>query len=328
MAVTIKDELGALDASQKQQLQDRFQAYRFDAYVLVGDGTLSKRDFDARVSSYATGEHKTLSIGIDPKHRHTFVRASSDFGLPDGPEVAAAGNGHFKRGDLVGGIDAIAAKAREASAATRVVQGAGGNIVVHEQKTSAGVWWLLGGVSLAVLIVAGYAWIRARKRDREHRERMAELDLEISDRQLKRLENEEEQDFERRLAGASVSRPALGIAASERAMTGPQRGRTWDGRAPAHLDPFPAPAVHHHHHQQSGGNDLLTGVLIGNALSDHGHSTREVVHERVVERAPDPEPASSSSWDSGSSSSSWDSGGSSSSDSGSSSDGGGGGSDW
>jgi hypothetical protein len=74
--------------------------------------------------------------------------------------------------------------------------------------------------------------------------------------------------------------------------------------------------------QSTGNNDLLTGILVGEVLSNQNRT--EVIHESAV---PVPEPSSSS--DSGGSSSSWDSGSSSSSsDSSSSYDSGGSSSSW
>jgi hypothetical protein len=122
--------------------------------------------------------------------------------------------------------------------------------------------------------------------------------------------------------------------------------------APIQSYPNPVPAsppiINNHYGSNSSGSDMLTGVLIGNMISNSGNHhdriiEREVIVERPVyqstpsyvppasqiDKSWDDTPAKSSSWDDNSSKtdSSWSDNSSSSSSSSSSSDGGGS-SDW
>ena len=94
--------------------------------------------------------------------------------------------------------------------------------------------------------------------------------------------------------------------------------------APVYVAPAPQPTIINNHYGSSnsgGGTDLLTGVLIGEALSSNHHDTyveREVIVERPVEYRVEREPtrtyyeapARSSTWDDtpapSTTSSSWD----------------------
>lgn len=292
--ITIRDNINTLTPHQVQALKDKSNAYPFDVYLTVG-AQGSKAAFQAEVSSLVT-RPAVLSIGVDPAHHFTFVRGSVDLGLPSGPEVASAGNAFFKRADLVGGVDAITAKALELKVATRVTESATGTpIVVHEHTTSSGVWWGLGAVAAVVLGVAVWNWVTVRRREREHRRAVLELEAETADRQIEKAERADLARFDRELSAAPRPRPTPAYY-------------------PPPPVPAPAPVV-----VNSGNNDLLTGIVIGDMM--HRHDTPApapvVVREVVRESSP-------SSWSS-------DSGSSSSSDwGGGSSDwgGGGGGSDW
>jgi hypothetical protein len=143
--IDIQDQLHTFDEAQLQQLRDRANAYSFDIKVTISDGSHSKPQLEKHVTARVTGRNQ-VSIGVDPKHHFTFVRGSKDLSLPSGPDMASAGNSFFKRGDLVGGVDAIAARASSLKASRVVESQAGTPIVVHEHTTSAGAWWLLGGL--------------------------------------------------------------------------------------------------------------------------------------------------------------------------------------
>jgi hypothetical protein len=315
--IDVEDKLHTFDDAQLQHLRDRSNAYGFDIKVTISDGSHSKPQLEQHVGDRLTGRNQ-VSIGVDPKHHYTYVRGSADLGLPSGPAMASAGNPFFKKGDMVGGIDAIAGRANSLKASRVVESATGAPIIVHEHTTSAGVWWGLGG--LAVVVVAGVVWLlwRSSKRDAEARRLAAELNNEIGDRQIARAERSAVDDFDRRL------RTTMGPPA---AMPSSPPARLQYSTYPQSV-PAPAPVIVN----QGGNRDLLTDMLIFDAVTNpRRHDT--VVRERVIERDSSSSSWGSSSGDSGSSSgSSWDSGSSSGSSSssdwgGGSSDGGGGGGD-
>lgn len=315
--IDVQDQLHTFDEPQLQHLRDRAHAYGFDLKITISDGSHNKGQLEQHVGERLTGRNQ-ISIGVDPKHHYTYVRGSRDLGLPSGPEVASAGNQFFKNGDLVGGIDAIAARANSLKASRVVESQTGAPIVVHEHTTSAGVWWLLGGLGATVLAVVVYLLWRSSKRDAEARRLAAELNNEIGDRQIARAERGAAADFDRRLSATLEPISAFP----------PPPAPTQRRPAPQPtIVQAPAPVV-----VNQGGNDLLTNMLILDAVTDRHHHHDTIVHERVIER----DTSSGSSWSSSSSdsssSSSWDSGSSSSSSSsdwgGGGDSGGGGGSDW
>ncbi len=329
--IAIRDNIGTLTAEQRQALTDKALAYPFDIYVTIG-ATGSKGAFQAEVSSLVT-KAKVVSIGVDPAHRFTFVRGSKDLGLPDGPELAAAGNAHFKRADIVGGIDSIAAKARELKVSSRIVESATGSpIVVQEKPMASGWWWALGGLGAIVLGVSVGVWLSKRREAAAHRAMMAELNNELGDAKLANAERSavvpDLNEFDRRLAAAAERKPRRPSYSGQRVDDAPEPAAIYLGGS------YQPPVV-----VQQSNNDLLTGMLLADALSHNHHHTHTTVTERVVERTSgdsgsssswgSDSSGSSSSWSDSSSSSSWDSGSSSSYDSGGSDwGGGGGGSDW
>jgi hypothetical protein len=321
--IDVEDKLHTFDDAQLRYLRDRSNAYGFDIKVTISDGTHSKPQLEQHVGDRLTGRNQ-ISIGVDPTHHYTYVRGSSDLGLPSGPAMASAGNPHFKKGDLAAGIDAIAGRANSLKASRVVESATGAPIIVHEHTTSAGVWWGLGGLALVVLAVVAWVLWRSSKRDAEARRLAAELTNEIGDRQIARAERGAVDDFDRRLR--TTIEPLV-------AFPPPPALRQ---RAPYPQSvPAPAPVIVN----QGGNRDLLTDMLIFDAVTNpHRHDT--VVRERVIERdssssswgssSSDSGSSSGSSWDSGSSSSSSSSdwGGGSSDSSGGSDSGGGGGDSW
>jgi len=286
--ITIDDRDGALAPADQQLLRDKSNAYPFDTKILLWSGASNKAAFQQEVARQVTGPH-TVAIGVDVRHHTTFVRGSADLGLPNGDEVAKSGNSYFKHGDLVAGLDAIAARASDLRVTSRTTtsQASGAPIIVHEHTTSAGVWWLLGGVSCVVLLVAVVVWWQARARDRKRRVLEAELESELADQ---RIRNHEESSFDARLRAG----------------------------LPASYTPYSAaPSVV----VQQSNNDFLTGLLVADALNPRRDTT-------IIERSSSGS-SSGSSWgsDSSPSDSSSSSDWGSSSDSSSSSDWGGGGSD-
>jgi uncharacterized membrane protein YgcG len=321
--ITIQDPGSTLSTYQTDALIAKAAAYPFDIHVLIGVGGSSRAAFEREVSSFVAPDSRTVSIGVNPLHHFTFVHSSAALGVPPGPQVAQAGNVFFKSGNLVDGIDAIAAKANQlrvepvaqrnfvATPDQRVIESQTGvPIVIQENHTAAGVWWGLAAFVLASGLVVGFVVRRARKARQAAREAQEALTIEAAE--LAAL-NVEERDWHDAMARTKRSAPP----------------RVAYSTAPAFpAAPTPAPVVVQ---QQNSGLDLLIGYELGRS-----REPRIVERETIIERAPSPpyessssDSSSSSSWSSSDSSSSsdWssssDSSSSSSFDSGSSS-----GSDW
>jgi hypothetical protein len=325
--ITISDPNNVLSAAQTQDLQSRSAAYPFDVHVVIDGLAPSKAALENHVTSLVNGP-RTLVIGVAPTHHYTFVKGSVDLGLPSGSAIAAAGNQYFRAGDLVSGIDAIAARAMTLRTTSHIVTSQTGvPIVVQEHHTSAGVWWLLGSAALLVAAVAAYIMWRNRKRQEEHEAIQAELAMEAAELRGRNLD---EASWNDRLAASTKATPALKHQPMITGYPVASRGVVSQTAAPIIINQ-PSPIIVQ---PQSSGLDNLLAYELG-AMSNR----QDVVIERevVVERESS---GSSSSWggDSSSSSSS-DYGssddsssssdyGSSGGDSGSWSDSGGGGSEW
>jgi len=205
--ITIEDPGQTLSPAQRDALTAKAHAYPFDIHVLIGTGSgaisETRASFEQEVAAYVKPGSRMVSIGVEPVKHFTFVRSSAALNVPPGPQVAQAGNAFFKRGNLVDGIDAIAAKANDlrtepvALAApkpgpdTRVIHSQTGfPIVINEHHTSAGVWWGVGIFVLAAAGVVGWFVWRARKRDRDLAAAQAELELEASDLRARNLEEQ------------------------------------------------------------------------------------------------------------------------------------------
>jgi uncharacterized membrane protein YgcG len=330
--IQIIDPNATLSADQVRDLQARSASYPFNVSVVIDGQVQSKGALEARVSSMLSGS-KALVIGIAPVHRFTYVKGSVDLGLPSGSAIASAGNQFFRSGDLVSGIDAIAARAASMRTASQVFTSQTGvPIIVQQRTTSAGVWWLLGSVSFVVLAVTVYWVIRRRRIARELEAARADLQMEAAEFRGRNLE---EQDWHDRMA-ARV--PVASTVPSTPSMA-PRVSYVPRVAAPASpvIVNQPAPVIIGN---QSNGFDNLMAFELGE-MAGRDRSDRVVERDRevVVERdnsgsssswGSDSSSSSSSSWGSDSSSSSssdWgggDSGSSGGSDSGSS----GGGSDW
>ncbi len=112
--ITIRDSGQTLTAAQVETLTAKAQAYPFDIIVEIQTQyPLSRASFQNQVALRVTPGSRIISIGVDPRQHYTFVHSSAALGVPPGPQVAQAGNAFFKAGNLVDGIDAIAAKANE-----------------------------------------------------------------------------------------------------------------------------------------------------------------------------------------------------------------------
>jgi len=345
--ITISDPGVTLNSTQLEALTAKAVAYPFDIHVEIQTQyALSRAAFEHQVAGFVTPGSRLLSIGVDPLHHYTFVHSSGSLGVPSGPQVAQAGNAFFKAGNLVDGIDAIAAKANDLRVDPRLMTAApqpgrdvrviqsqtGVPIVIHEHHTAAGVWWALGGVlALSVAVVAWAVW-RARRRERLAAEAQEARDLEAAELRSRNIEEagwHDEMAAKRRSSLAPEASPA-----SSRLPVGRisyETSRYLPSAPPVVVQPSQPPVIVNQQGGGLSGIDLLLGYELGRDSNRPAPIVeREVVVERDTsssstwESTPDPTPdtSSSSSWDGSSDSSS-----SSSFDSGSSGDSGGG-SDW
>jgi hypothetical protein len=292
--ITITDPNSTLTVAQVHELQARAAAYRFDVKLLIDGEATSKMALESTVASMVNGPH-TLVIGIAPTHHFTFVKASVDLGLPTGPAVAAAGNQFFRAGDLVNGIDAIAAKAQSLRTASAVIQSQTGvPIVVQQHTTSAGVWWLLGGLALLTVAVAAWIMWRNKRRDEEMAAARVALDLEAAELRSRNLEEREWYD---RMAARVQDAPSavIPLPSAPRVSYAPTLARSVQPVVVSQ----PTPVVVQN---QSNGLDNLLAFELGEMSGRDRGRDRVVEREVVVER--DSGSSSSSSWGSDSSSSS------------------------
>lgn len=329
--ITIEDPGRTLSPAQVDALTAKAHVYPFDIIVQIQTRyPLTRASFENQVAIRVTPGSRIVSIGVDPRQHYTFARSSAALGVPSGPQVAEAGNAFFKAGNLVDGIDAIAAKANElrvepvapkpfvAGPDQKVIQSQTGvPIVVQENHTAAGVWWGLGAFVLATGAVVAYVVWRTRQARQEARKAQEALTSEAAELAARNVEESGWHDAMARTHRAGQAAP-VSIRTPEPQRTSPLKARA---STPV-VVVQPAP---------SSGLDLLIGYELGRESS----RPAPVIVEREYVPAPSPvyvaptptyeyesgssssgDSSSSSSWDSSSdssSSSSFDSGGSDSS---------------
>jgi uncharacterized membrane protein YgcG len=340
----IDDPSGALSPQAKAQIQNATSA--FDVKIVIS-ATDTRATLDAKVSEMVNSAN-TLAIGVDPVHHFTFTHFGVGTGIPREryQDVARSGNGEFKQGHWGEGINAIVASAaasRQASAATTTI------VMPTQQMTVEHPFPVMPMVGAAIALALGFflLWRWSRRKTAEVAATLDDFRGEAAQMRSRNIEEQGWHDKMKQNQTAATTTPDLRNSATPSAapsLASAPRGYASipPAAAPVHVhrpryhSPVvaapPAPSVYI---QQSGGNDLLTGVLIGEALN------RPVERERVIERhyTPPPArhdtPAPSHSSSSDSSSSSWgdsigslfDSG-SSGGDFGGGFDGGGGGGDF
>jgi uncharacterized membrane protein YgcG len=322
--LTIQDPGNVLSHSQVEALTAKAHAYPFDIHVLIGTGSGSRAAFERDVDQAITPGSRAVSIGVDPTHHFSHVYASASLGLPSGPTVASAGNVFFRHGDLVEGIDAIAAKANDLQVQTRTVTSQTGMpIVIHEHKTAEGVWWALGGLAALVAVVVVWAIWRARRRDAAAAAARADLEMEAAEL---RSRNIEEQAWHDKLAARRRSEPVAGATPLPVEPTYARYARAGQAApspmpAPSYVPQAPQPVIINQVPPSSSVLDTMLEVeMIRDLDRDRYRPAPVIEREVVVERDTSSssslfgsdDSSSSSSWgssDDSSSSSSFDSGG-------------------
>jgi uncharacterized membrane protein YgcG len=269
-------------------------SWPFDTSLTTGNFS-SRSAFEHEVSAAVTGPN-VVSIGLDAGHHFVSVHFGKGVNIPHGrwDAISRAGTSSFREGRWADGIKQIGSQA-SASVEARATTLASAHPA--SPATDYTAYWVAGGI---IVFAALVLWLVFRRR--------------------------------REVYGYVPSMPAYEDA-SVSPSPGYAKARGWtSGVAPVNYAPAPVapvytqPVVVH-----NGGNDLLTGVILGEMMSDHHNHTTVVEHVSAPASTYDSGSSSSSydsgSYDSGSSSSSWDSG--SSFDSGGGGfDSGGGGGDW
>lgn len=323
--LSVRDSTGWIPSGDVATLRSEAAQWPFDVHVLV-ENAPSFHALEGDAHSWT--DSGSMTIAIDPSHHKTVVRFGNGTGVKAGDfdSISAAGNANFRSHEVRQGLEAIVARAqasRESSVA--MSQSNAPVTVVRHEGLGFGAWLL---IVLGFFALCGFVVWLVRRHNRDRRSFERALDEN-------RLETSE-------LLSRNVDQMTLPDASYAPAPSGQYAAPSRSYSSPAYVPP-PAPVyvqqppviVH-----QGGGGDFLTGVLVGEALSEphrrEVYVEREVVREEPVyhesshSQTSDDSGGSSSSWDSGSSdigSSSWDSG--SSFDSGSSGgDFGGGSSDW
>lgn len=362
--VEFRDEAAILAPAVRQDIAARFSAFPFSARVITSTASPSRAALESRAASFLTSSDMIV-VGIDPAHRYTVVQVGSGLNLEPGTfsQIAVAGNPSFKGGQWGAGIIAIGETAKGKLAisnylrntapppsfpATQVIVHRPAQPIVQSEAGSGSIGWLLAGMVATLIVICAVGIILARRRHaaKERQEKQDRLDAEaerILSADLARASRRAEQV----LAPArqpsspvnpmpsrydSAPRPAS-YAPATRLIVEPAAApivqRYRQPQAPVVVSSPPV-VVHHDHGSPADG--LLTGMLLNEALHDHGHghrrdddSDRHVMRERVVEVE-----LPSSSYDIGGASSDWGGSSSDSSDSSSSSsfDSGGGSSDF
>lgn len=335
----IDDPSGVL-GSKAAELQSL--ASPFDLKIAIVS-TDSRAALDARVASMVTSSN-TLAIGIDPTHHYTFTHFGVGTGVPRDryQDIARSGNGEFKAGRWGDGVLAIASNA---AAAKKESQHTTTTIVVPSQVTTVEkpvpIWpFALGAAAIAL----GF-WLVWRWNKRRQAEISSTIDDFKSETAQMRSRNVEEQAWHDRFkegrAAQNDPSPRAEDLQAQPPPPSPRTSRRVVSELPAPPPKAPPRRVVHHYVpapiapppvvvQQSSGNDLLTGVLIGEAIASRpAYRAPEPEYHR--HRTPTPDPSSFSSgsggggFDWGGSS---DSGGSGGGDFGGGFDGGGGGGDF
>lgn len=350
--VEFRDEAAILGPAVRQDIAARFSAFPFSARVITSTASPSRAALESRAASFLTSPDMIV-VGIDPAHRYTVVRVGSGLNLEPGTfsQIAVAGNPSFKSGQWGAGIIAIGETAkgklaisnylrntapRASLPATQVIVDQPAQSIVQSEAGSGSVGWLLAGMVATLIVICAVGIILARRRHaaKERQERQDRLDAEAE-----RILNAERERASRRAEQvlAPARQPSSPVNPMPSRYDSAPRPATYTPPPRLIVEPAAAPIVQRyrqppapvvvssspvvvHHDHGSPADGLLTGMLLNEALHDHGHghrrdddSDRHVVRERVVEVE-----RPSSSYDSGGASSGWGSSSSDSSDSSSS----------
>jgi uncharacterized membrane protein YgcG len=324
MAVRVEDSAQVLSPAQKTDLEAISTPHKVVALL---ENPASKDALQQHVKACVSTPN-TLCIGVSPKLRYTWTEIGLDTGIraADYQQVGRAGNVDFKAavgGDADGwpnGIKSIISRAqvlahRELAAPTGVVIQQPQTVVEH--PVSAAPFLVGFGVLASLIGVAAFFVLRAQRRTREALENSQRETAELASRNVR------DQDWAEAVTARVGARRAVEKPRAYSPGSNPGVFREGHGFLP--LAQPPAVVV------DRSGNDMASGILIGQALSQptYRHESyrplpRDVIPAPRSRRDETPAPSYSSS-SSSSSTSSYSSGGGSDY---SSSSGGGGGGDF
>lgn len=234
MTVRIHDEAGVFSAADVQRLEGA--GLPFDLHVLVSTASSNRGALESRVHGEVDGSN-VVAIGVDPSHHWAVVHFGNGTGISPSSwqTVLAAGKQDFHDAKWADGVLKSAGKAAQMKTSTVVAV----NGRPEQSHDNTGLW-IFGGVILAVAAVVGYLWWRARRKEREFRERAASI-------------------------GSGPYRTAGSAAPDE-----PVRTRAGHS-APA----APSTVVVNH---GGGSSDLLTGYIIGSSTHQPSSSSHSSSH--------------------------------------------------
>jgi uncharacterized membrane protein YgcG len=348
--ITIQDPGQTLSPAQRDALTAKAHAYPFDIIVEIQTQyAVSRASFEHQVALKVTPGSRIVSIGVDPRQHYTFVRSSAALGVPPGPQVAQAGNAFFKQGNLVDGIDAIAAKANElrvepvaprpfaAGPNQKVIPSQTGlPIVIQENHTSAGVLWGVGAFALVAGAIVAYVVWRTRQARQEARKAQEALTAEAAELAARNVEEAGWHEAMARNHRAGQAAPASIRTPKPEPKTAarPVPIRTEPAVSKRHARPSSirtpaAPSVVVVDNGHSNGLDMLIGYELGRSSAQAAAPAPRPTYEPPASSyessssSRSSDSSSSSSWSSSSdssSSSSYDSGSSGGGDSSSGSD--------
>lgn len=107
--VEIRDDVGLLSATDRQDIEEAAGSIPFDVRVLVSQSAQSRSAFESMVSAEVTTP-RVLAIGLDPTRRQTVARFGSGLAVPSvrWSAITEAGNVAFRGKEWGRGIALIA----------------------------------------------------------------------------------------------------------------------------------------------------------------------------------------------------------------------------
>lgn len=295
--IQVVDELGYLSTTSKAGLEATPVA--FNVKVFISEDT--RNSLETQMKDCATSR-SSLCIGVNPTARFSAVYYGGDVApAASVAEIKKAGNPSFRKGDVEQGVKDIILRAQSVSATARVVVQQPMQTIDHPVP----VWpFVTGFGGLAVIIAAAVLIFRRQQRkamkavedvQREagelaSRNIQADKDRELTERLLEKAskpvppasESRQSSYFDqRRVVPAPAPDPSPPSRSYGSTTWGPSRPPT--GYASVRPSP-PAPIVVHQPPVvvRDNSNDLVTGMLVGEALSRPRE--REVIVEREEPR--------------------------------------------
>jgi uncharacterized membrane protein YgcG len=313
-SVTVNDLTNTLTPTAKADLEATPTQHRVKANFL---NTSSQQDMD-RLMGDCVDTPNTVCIGVDPVHHWTFSHFGVDTGVrsSDFTQVAKAGDLDFKQAQWTDGIKSIISRANAVS----IKSNAPAAVVINQPVVEKDfpLWpFFLGGVIMIIGIIAFVEW--ARKKNQQAQDTLNDARSEVFEMASRNINQGELSSFDKKLSPECTewldkNKENVFNVTSNRQKGGITAAKVTTHKAVKpvhHYNPAtgerhrtPAPVV-----VNNSSNDLLTGVLVGQAISNnHCHHSEPAHHHSSYDSGSSGSSYdSSSSYDSGSSGSSFDS---------------------